>query len=677
MQVIVPLIWCRGSSAAGHSAGSVNPENGQLEIQNPQPRTADAAIPDSREHRDLQAKLLDSFFPSLTIDAIQRKAALDGSGVPGTLSSKHVSDACPLSLKDKPGLPVETSADSYSEAIKEFQARTNSYWDDVSSAKQIRKASKIDCWVTDQPPVYKGPDDPSNPGDKKPPRPPSTLPNLNEMLAASGELNSMASDNKSHAHFSLKEVSEIDFKARYVDEVTRKFSHDFHFDKAQTQTVVQGVYAFENGGWGTRETLSSTPESLVDEDPNNPDYAAIKEARRNFRPVSTAIGYNQLICANTLTNIGETPSNTGIVKSLEEDARLYPERAQEFLDRASMIKSLQPILNREVIAFAGAKMEKAAESAQTDAEKAAAKEKVRARYLDSEGAPTWSAYVDFTRSKDPTSLVRADGQPVSGEDFASAIHGLNLDADVGPIMQAQELANKTMYAFKNKIGEALDRKADELKEKASAYDNLSSQQKESAISELFGAITPKGNEPKGDLADYLKEKVADFFGLSSPNPVADLREKITALKPGMDDGLIREKLTANENKLIADKVLPLKRYGGRSGPLSAEAVALLDKISYCYFQGPTGPQLLPAAIELYNLAGPGVAPSMFSPGNGDLATANVFERAAYERNPVANGRTFNELLMYIHASMNGTAGAHGEKRGQKEFSEAFKNQSPA
>jgi hypothetical protein len=77
--------------------------------------------------------------------------------------------------------------------------------------------------------------------------------------------------------------------------------------------------------------------------------------------------------------------------------------------------------------------------------------------------------------------------------------------------------------------------------------------------------------------------------------------------------------------------------------------------------------LTAAQLELMNLAGPGRGFEMMQPHLKDIPTANFFERAGYERNPVTNHRTGAELLTKIEALMEKNL----KKNGAQEFVAAF------
>src|SRR5208283_5838214 len=111
---------------------------------------------------------------------------------------------------------------------------------------------------------------------------------------------------------------------------------------------------------------------------------------------------------------------------LNQLAQENPARAAELQQKAQLVTTLSAGLDREVMAMANAEKSKKPED--------------QKKYLDADGKPTDQLYRDFLNSKEPTAAG------MTRQDMARAVHSLNLDGDVGPIIQAQELGNLLKYA---------------------------------------------------------------------------------------------------------------------------------------------------------------------------------------------------------------------------------------
>ena len=91
----------------------------------------------------------------------------------------------------------------------------------------------------------------------------TALPNINDYLAYA----------RQHYNFAPEVIPEREFKRRYAREALRL---------GLTKDQVVRVYAFETGGRGTADMV-----------------AGIHPIRRTGRPISSALGYAQLLAANT------------------------------------------------------------------------------------------------------------------------------------------------------------------------------------------------------------------------------------------------------------------------------------------------------------------------------------------------------------------------------------------
>src|SRR5947207_5937364 len=167
----------------------------------------------------------------------------------------------------------------YVAARDSFEAEATAYWGDISAKRRIRNAKRrnreqvvLDDYVLTQPPVYAGPKRPVNPlpqeEPERPRKPPRPIPVVADLLRAAAE----------QFQFAPERADELAFKRAYAS-----------FARAEGLTREQAVrvYAFETGGNGGYDAQSG----LI--------------GRPNGRPISSAIGYNQLLTTNSIELVAE------------------------------------------------------------------------------------------------------------------------------------------------------------------------------------------------------------------------------------------------------------------------------------------------------------------------------------------------------------------------------------
>ena len=252
--------------------------------------------------------------------------------------------------------------EEYEAARAAFEAVARPYWDSIAEKRRTRIARRrnnepvtIDHYVLTQPPVYSGPRrpvDPSAPPEEVPERPP--IPVVADFLAAAKEQFDFVPQ---------RPRSEIEYKRAYARIASAA---------GLTKDQAVRVYGFESGGNGKY------------------DVQAGLEYSKNGRAISTALGYNQLLTANTIDIL----SRKG----------------------AAWVKRLQGELPRRSGAAKAALIAKIAALKRM----AAAAGSVPYR---------WSAHVKLGRQ--PEGL---------------GIHALNLDIDIGPLLQTQKLLDSVLFA---------------------------------------------------------------------------------------------------------------------------------------------------------------------------------------------------------------------------------------
>lgn len=461
-----------------------------------------------------------------------------------------------------------------------FPRRMNNYWKRVDA---IKKRSE---YTNEFPPVYPGMDKPRPlyQSSELMPRA-GKQPSINDILSASKDLNRIAFRDKKQPDFAVREVDENTFKLRYAQESVR-VGQQFNLDKSNVQNMVQRIYAFEDGGWGTHQTLSNMPQFLADE--------SKKEQRRNFHPTSSAIGYNQLLISTTANDI--LGSGHKIASRLEELAAEDPARAKELQSKANLMRSLQEL----------------------------------------PGTPS--------------------------KKLTHAMHALNLDGDIGPVIQSQELANLLKFAKDRDFQTLLKERSNVTLANAGRYDALSPESKKAAVDELFSLLKPVTTDPPNTSVDAQKPWDA---------AKSTLKDKILSLPADQSDLLTRDKLTDDEATVMNTQVLQLRKYGGDRGAMSENTRNLVDKINLVYFGGMTADAMMPAAVELANLAGLNRGLAMLRTENTNLPTTNFFSRPGYDLNPVVARRSADELLVQINRVMYGP-NSNPNKPGNAAFIDAFK-----
>jgi hypothetical protein len=577
-----------------------------------------------------------------------------------------VADATPAAATPAEGKPAIPSSDApagapqmsdlerqqkaYDDAHGKFEKDLKGYWDGVSAAK------KDHHFVMDFPPIYSGPDKPKVPG-KPPEIKPNSVPTINQMLEDSKHLNQFATGDKNQPEFNLRQVGEPEFKQRYAQEALN-IGKQYNLDKDNVRDIVRSIYAFEDGGWGTHETLSSMPQSLVKDD--KPGEMTIQDARRNFHVdgagASSALGYNQLLTATTMEKI-EFQAQP-IADRLNQLAEENPARAAELQQKAQLVTTLSAGLDREVMDMANAEKSKKPED--------------QKHYLDADGKPTDQLYRAFLNSKEPTAAG------MTRQDMARAVHSLNLDGDIGPIIQAQELGNLLKYANQYGYPGLLHGDEQANKQAVVAYDALPADQKAKAVHDILDLVKPPattGPQPgaAAGAATVAKGDVTQEQQFNATKKA--LEQKLLALQPGIDGSLSKDQLSQQEDAMLRTNVLTLRDFGENSGALSADSRLLLNKVVQSYYGGLTADKLMPAALELANLAGPKNAQAMIDAQNQDVPTVNFFSQAGYNANPVTNRRTGSELLLQIERIMRGPSNSNQDRPGQADFDLAFERAS--
>lgn len=161
-----------------------------------------------------------------------------------------------------------------------FDRTYRTYWNRVESKRDLRKAKRImrrpfeaEDYVQEHPPKYQGPELPADVArivaELRPRQEERSLPSVGDFLAAA----------KAQFGFVPKRATEAEFKRKYAIEALKV---------GLTKDQVVRVYALETGGMGTYDMQSG-----------------INPVTRQGRPISSALGYAQLLHANSVGGVVE------------------------------------------------------------------------------------------------------------------------------------------------------------------------------------------------------------------------------------------------------------------------------------------------------------------------------------------------------------------------------------
>jgi hypothetical protein len=249
---------------------------------------------------------------------------------------------------------------AYSQARAAFEPGAAAYWQQIEAVRSARRQKKAanqplvaTDYVRDMPPVYTGA--PLSPAlakkitDATPKDPDTYIPVVADYLQAA----------QASYGFVPRTITEAEFKRAYAVEALAN---------GLTKDHVVRVYAFETGGKGTFDM-----------------QAGIDPLTKQGRGISTALGYAQLLAANSCNEL--VKHGPGFIRRLDEMARraaATPARAKELAGKAAVIRTMLKDLAR----------------------------------VPNE----WKSHRVFSRTPK-----------------GNAIHALNLDGDVGPWLQVLKL----------------------------------------------------------------------------------------------------------------------------------------------------------------------------------------------------------------------------------------------
>ena len=168
----------------------------------------------------------------------------------------------------------KASVEEYQRAKAAFEKQLDAYWDDIAAKRRARIAKRrdkqevvLEDYVLTQPPVYSGPPRPAGmPAPRREPKdvklPP--IPRVADFISAAAE------------HYKFvphRPDSDLEFKRAYARVA---------IEAGLTEEQAVRIYAFETGGNGTYDV-----------------QAGLTHPKKGSKPISPAIGYNQLLSTNS------------------------------------------------------------------------------------------------------------------------------------------------------------------------------------------------------------------------------------------------------------------------------------------------------------------------------------------------------------------------------------------
>jgi hypothetical protein len=290
-----------------------------------------------------------------TIPVLLVAAALFSAAVPASAQDQS----------DETQAAASPTVEAYIRARTAFQEEAEAYWQSIADKRRLRNAKRrsgtaivLDDYVLMQPPVYSGPPRPPEyvPPRRDPDKPPVPIPTIPEFLQAAAQQYNFVPD---------RPKTEGDFKTAYA-----KVAAAAGLSREQAVRI----YAFETGGNGGYDS-----------------QAGLTSGRKDAKPISPAIGYNQLLSTNTVS--------------------LLAEHGDKFLSTLTVQASRL-----------------------TGAERKAMDRKITAL----------QKMIAFTRTV-PNSWSEHDKLAKFTEGGKGA-HAALLDRDIGPLLQTQKLLDSVMFA---------------------------------------------------------------------------------------------------------------------------------------------------------------------------------------------------------------------------------------
>ena len=212
----------------------------------------------------------------------------------------------------RPASPLGTinskDYEAWRNAYNAYNKQATAYWDQISAKRKLRNEKRargqtiaLTDYVLSQPPLYSGPAKPSTGKTTGPSR---SIPGVDDFIAASKRVYGFQPERPSN---------ESEFMRSYVNA-----AQEIGLNREQ----LVSIYAFETGGDGTHDLQSG-----------------MIKGKANARPISTAIGYNQLVATASVSLMWEYGND--IAKELRQKAQQasVTERTK-LLEKANVVERM-------------------------------------------------------------------------------------------------------------------------------------------------------------------------------------------------------------------------------------------------------------------------------------------------------------------------------------------------
>jgi hypothetical protein len=298
----------------------------------------------------------------------------------------------------------------------------------------------------------------------------------------------------------------------------------FGFSPAQVKDIATSIFAYEEDGWGTSYTTPNMTPRMLAPD--------LQSTLLDHRPPSSAVGYNQLTKKVTMELLNK--HGNGIAERLTELAAALPANdphAHLLAAKARFISAISPLVDPD--------------------------------------AP----------------------QPPAGmtsKQLGEAAQALNMDPDVGPLLQVEQL--KSLFAWYTKPEkpgtmtkkELLQQATARINDSATAFDHLTDPQRKAAVDRIMAMVQPRPEDAK--LAAQLAAKLHASF-----------RPKLAT------------QLHLNNDE---QRLLTTAQRGSEALPATDATRLLFSKLAVMKFGKLTPDKLLPSMMEFANFSGRGGAEGM-------------------------------------------------------------------
>ncbi len=581
----------------------------------------------------------------------------------GTGTDEQTEQAVPsdgrIQIAEAPRTDFSEVITSLQDTWKRFDSDTETFWQGVTANK--RTDTEVLTFPPEAPKVARPPEEIKPQDPSKPPLPLLSIKQMRELFP---ELKSVVYGKTDGAPLLELNIpnSDKEFRAQYVKSIQEMAKNHGLTDK-QLQEVIVKLYAFEVGGDGGFDTVSGMTKKSVSgaiDTIKNLFSDEIPLSDHNFIPTkSSAIGYKQLIMATTMGNIFTDGANMS--QQLKDRANEIsdPTERAKLLAKADLISKLPETMMR----YARENHLKDNPKIFEDPEYKKNPEKYLEQYWK-KFAP-WTLFNSLSRSANPITLP--DGKTITGREFTSSIHGLNLDKDLGPLIQAAQLRSLIQDwspdSTKNPIGNesanlksTLDGFITNVQEQIKTFDSQPLDAKMKALNSILDQTF--GMLPKG-VDKVMKDTI--------------LRKMSNSFQSGTAPDFKEPELKYFFDKLLLNKVFLDPNLSGKSLADSTDAqniTGLFFKLNSIYYGGLDAERLTPAVFEMANMLGAPQTRRLLDPAHSNWRTVNFTDSRGYGANQILANRSAAEALLAIHRVQNGPK-ADESRLGIKAFRRLF------